>query len=95
MQLTSCSLQEEKALREKFEREAGELRQQCEGQAAVLRETHIEIARLDNDIQEVQRVTREREERKDSIINELNQVMHSLQKEINTLKLQKGYIKDP
>ena len=44
----------------------------------MLRETHLEIARLDRDIKEVYRVTREREERKDTIINELNAVIHSL-----------------
>lgn len=61
----------------------------------MLRETHLEIARLDRDIKEVYRVTREREERKDNIINELNAVIYSLQKEVNTLKVHKGYIKDP
>ncbi len=61
----------------------------------MLRETHLEIARLDRDIKEDYKVTREREERKDSIINELNAVIHSLQKEVNTLKVAKGYIRDP
>lgn len=60
-----------------------------------MRETHIEIARLDRDIKEVYKVTREREERKDAIINELNAVIHSLEKEISLLKVQKGYIRDP
>jgi archaellum component FlaC len=82
-------------MRIRFEKEANELSQQCEGQSAVLRETHLEIARLDRDIKEVYRVTREREERKDTIINELNQLVNSLQNELNSIKIKKGFIRDP
>ena len=53
LETTKSLLIEKSALLERAETEARDYRQQYEGQSVVLRETHLEIARMDKDIKEV------------------------------------------
>ena len=74
---------QERARRVQAEEETARVRGQYEG---LLEETHREIKRMEADVKEVQGKQREREEKKDQIINNLRAKVLTLKEELRQLK---------
>jgi DNA repair exonuclease SbcCD ATPase subunit len=78
-----ASEMQERARRVQAEEETARVRAQYEG---LLEDTHREIKRMEADVKEVQGRQRDREEKKDHIINNLKAKVLTLKEELRQLK---------